>query len=1350
MKLLKTVLSLILAVVSLLGLFPASFAAGAFTDATEHWAGAEISRWSDRGIILGSGGLFRPNDLITRAELAAILNRVMSYQQIADNTFTDLPEKWYTKDILALNAAGVMQGANGNVRPEDNITREEASVMFGRAFRVDEGTSASTRFFDAGTISSWAQPLVFGMEAKGYVSGSSGQFRPRDHISRAEVVKILDNLIDVYITEAGENTGDVEGNVLINTIGVTLKNMNIASDLYLSDGIAEGDVNLDSVTVKGKTVVYGGGMDSINIGGKSSFTAMEICKPSEPVHIRVTGDAVTFFLDLGKIDGLTVTEGKDGELDVVVSGNMILRPNTEETPESMPPVASPPGGSGSGGSGSGGGGSGDGGSPSYRSHNVQNISVPFGMQPGDIGLPSAVILTANTGATSTASVAWDFSSYNPVVAGAYIITGTLSNASISWVPISISVTVTVLEAVGSGDNPKQKLTSPQNIVISFAYGWPDVRWDKVANAKGYQLTLTDSEGTNVSVDVDDPDAASHSFKSVTAYKDVSYTVSVVALSGESPLYTDSEAATASKDCYGRLLVIYPAPRSNIEITADGLISASWSAAKNDQAVYWVEITGPEYQLGDELLYSVLTSDLSILCPIKADVYGEYTVSVALFAGDNGGINSFPFTDSFFWWDRAKFEINYYLGDVTGDPLYTHSGTAYIGASWDPPGHSLGQLKAMGYVTQQQLGEYDNTGIQKNKTGNYILPDGLDDQVNNRVDIVFPFLINFENTLTAAKIALNFETIRGTNTYEQGILTNLTSLPTSLPAYPGVSIAWASSQSAIVSATGVVTRPADTAADAEVTLTATLTYSGATETKTFDLIVRKQGIAEISLNGVDPRFAPGYPKVIFDEENFATLKIKLNPGVASAEHPVVAYFVMDNQGIQGYDILDKDSILYGHVNSTDGHIYQASIVDELFIETDTEYSFHSYDEFLRDGYVTNTGIVLLADDNLNDSNARATVFSAATDDNDFFHFGSEAILNISGEKIYLYFDTKLDNTIDDLPLASDFKITGVSDVTVTDLDIGHNPEMGTNDRHASWLILTLSRSITIDAPYNVQLTYTDSYDDPGHAIPEHALHANGTYLIAFTRWPISGTQSVSAYINPEFGRLSLVFRPALQMSLENPQAFLNHIISSLRYKNTPILAECVAPEYLVAPSQRAVDHCDLLFAFDPILGDDLTSDDFTLTLASDLISVTFDPFLSLQPSISVLSFENIEDSSASYIDSFAGSILVRLPSDVNLQGYLGNATIPACNFILKVDGERVLLRGYTHALVPNAFILPLLSERLTERLFHANSVTLEYNPTVSGHDDPDSMLVDCSWVYVPNFGPIPVDIPDIDHALSPEG
>ena len=103
MTTLKKMFAFTMTVALLLIPFPTSFAADHYSDTAGHWANAEIDKWSDFGVIKGSEGFFRPNDPITRAELAAILNRIMIYQQTADNEFSDLPEKWYTNDILALN-----------------------------------------------------------------------------------------------------------------------------------------------------------------------------------------------------------------------------------------------------------------------------------------------------------------------------------------------------------------------------------------------------------------------------------------------------------------------------------------------------------------------------------------------------------------------------------------------------------------------------------------------------------------------------------------------------------------------------------------------------------------------------------------------------------------------------------------------------------------------------------------------------------------------------------------------------------------------------------------------------------------------------------------------------------------------------------------------------------------------------------------------------------------------------------------------------------------------------------------------------------------------------------------------
>ncbi len=57
----------------------------------------------------------------------------------------------------------------------------------------------------------------------------------------------------------------IEGDVLIDTAGITLQNVTITGNLTLGAGIGEGDVTLRNVTVKGNTYVNGGGANSIHL-----------------------------------------------------------------------------------------------------------------------------------------------------------------------------------------------------------------------------------------------------------------------------------------------------------------------------------------------------------------------------------------------------------------------------------------------------------------------------------------------------------------------------------------------------------------------------------------------------------------------------------------------------------------------------------------------------------------------------------------------------------------------------------------------------------------------------------------------------------------------------------------------------------------------------------------------------------------------------------------------------------------------------------------------------------------------------------------------------------------------------
>ena len=72
---------------SILASAPGNIFAAKFNDADIHWAKDAITIWADHEVIQGFDGLFRPDETITRAEMAVMINRIMNYQVRAENTF---------------------------------------------------------------------------------------------------------------------------------------------------------------------------------------------------------------------------------------------------------------------------------------------------------------------------------------------------------------------------------------------------------------------------------------------------------------------------------------------------------------------------------------------------------------------------------------------------------------------------------------------------------------------------------------------------------------------------------------------------------------------------------------------------------------------------------------------------------------------------------------------------------------------------------------------------------------------------------------------------------------------------------------------------------------------------------------------------------------------------------------------------------------------------------------------------------------------------------------------------------------------------------------------------------------
>jgi len=133
----KKMLSTILVLTVFVSMFVYNVSAeSTYRDTVGHWASNCIEAWSGYGVINGYDGNFNPDRSMTRGEFAVVLDRIMKYQKIAENSFNDLGEDFYTSSILRLNQAGVMTGYDSKINPVDVLTREEAAVTLCRALGI--------------------------------------------------------------------------------------------------------------------------------------------------------------------------------------------------------------------------------------------------------------------------------------------------------------------------------------------------------------------------------------------------------------------------------------------------------------------------------------------------------------------------------------------------------------------------------------------------------------------------------------------------------------------------------------------------------------------------------------------------------------------------------------------------------------------------------------------------------------------------------------------------------------------------------------------------------------------------------------------------------------------------------------------------------------------------------------------------------------------------------------------------------------------------------------------------------------------------------------------------------------
>lgn len=264
---------------------PAHVYAADFSDISGHWAEKYIKSAISKGIVKGySDGTFKPDKAVTRAEFASMVNKALGNTGTASISFHDVPSsEWYYSDISKAVAATYVAGYDdSSFKPNNPITREEASVIISRIV-PSYGASGNLRSFgDYSSISSWALTAMQKSNGKGYIGAyDDGNIHPQDKLTRAQTAKIIGDITEkeTIVTDAP----------VVKTSGTTLSNKIYSNGVTIHKDLAESNATIDNCIVLGNLSIQGGGSNSVVISN-SRVSDCSVAKSISSVRVVAKGE----------------------------------------------------------------------------------------------------------------------------------------------------------------------------------------------------------------------------------------------------------------------------------------------------------------------------------------------------------------------------------------------------------------------------------------------------------------------------------------------------------------------------------------------------------------------------------------------------------------------------------------------------------------------------------------------------------------------------------------------------------------------------------------------------------------------------------------------------------------------------------------------------------------------------------------------------------------------------------------------------------------------------------------------------------------------------------------------------
>lgn len=172
------------------------------------WAAADIAFTTELGIFRGDAdtGAFRPHDQITRAEVAAVVLRAfpLAADPAVRAPFVDIQGGWYEEPVTRAVQAGVIQAGDFGpwFRPNQPITRAELARMLARAIGDCHVSPSSVAFSDVDPNQAPFGPYIARAAGCGIIRGmGDGTFAPDQTATRAQAAVMIARAL--RLTQAG-------------------------------------------------------------------------------------------------------------------------------------------------------------------------------------------------------------------------------------------------------------------------------------------------------------------------------------------------------------------------------------------------------------------------------------------------------------------------------------------------------------------------------------------------------------------------------------------------------------------------------------------------------------------------------------------------------------------------------------------------------------------------------------------------------------------------------------------------------------------------------------------------------------------------------------------------------------------------------------------------------------------------------------------------------------------------------------------------------------------------------------------------------------------------------------------